>query len=172
MPTAELTSGEVLYRIGVNTNCPVHQIFAGGQCFPRRSQKVTGYGAETKRVDLRGAIVIMQEGQPKKCIESAKHKVIRMTKGRKSHARVHDTRNPKYRKMKRDVPVIDYMYLEPVDTLMNPYKPVAKKTIADMLREESSPSKPQAREPLASESEQKPQKRQYRRRNTGGSDKE
>ena len=134
MPTAELTTGEKLYRIGVNTNCPVHQIFAGGQCWPRRSQKVTGYGAETKRIDLRGAIVIMQEGQLEKCFESMEHKVIRMTKGRKARAQVHDTRNPRYTKMERDVPVADYTWFEEVETLNNPYEPIAKATVADYLK--------------------------------------
>lgn len=139
MTTSTLTQGERLYRIGVNTNCPLHQVFAGGQCFPRRSQKVTGYGAETIRNDIEGAIVIMQEGQLERCIESATHKVIRMTKGRKARARVHDTRNPKYRRMERDVPVVDYMWFEPVDSLHNPFQPTAKSTIADHIKELETP---------------------------------
>lgn len=134
MTALELTAGERLYRIGVNTDCPLHQVFAGGQCFPRRSQKVTGYGAATQRNDMRGAIVRMQAGQLEKCIESAKHKVIRQTKGRKSRARVYDTRSPKYRKMQNDEPVINYMWFEELDSLHNPFEPTAKPTIADHIK--------------------------------------
>ena len=54
--------GAQVYRIGVIPTCPVHQITVGGQCFPRRSEVVSGFGIETKRKELQGAVVKLTQG--------------------------------------------------------------------------------------------------------------
>lgn len=138
-----LVGGETLYRIGVNADCPIHQIFAGGQCFPRRSQKVSGYGAETERVDLQGAYVRMQAGQLERCIEEAQHKIIRTTRGRKARARVYDKRSRNWRPMPGDMPVIQFMWFELVEG-NDPHLPLQKKTIADVLKEQTSSKVPES----------------------------
>jgi len=132
-PVVTLQKGEKLYRIGVNDDCPVHQIFAGGQCFPRKSEKVTGYGSETERTKVRGAVVRMGPGQLEKCFEAASHKVVRSTKGRKSRSRIHDTRARNYRKMDNDRPILGLMYAVPLDTLENPYEKAGYPSLSDTM---------------------------------------
>lgn len=144
-----LTKGERLYRIGVNKDCPLHMIYAGGQCFPKTSEKVTGYGIETQRSKIDGAVVRMQEGQLERCIESAKHKVIRMTGrgARRGRARVYDTRARNYRPMPGDVPVLSYMYAEPLDEARNPMQDVRRRTLQEEidLASATEDSKPKGR---------------------------
>jgi len=129
-PAVPLIEGEKLFRIGVNADCPVHQIFAGGQCFARYSEKVSGYGSETQRDKMKGSVVRMAVGGLDACLLSAKFKVIRSTKGRKSRARIYDTRSRNYRKMADDKPVLDYMYAIELETLANPYAGAAYPTLS------------------------------------------
>ena len=101
-----LLPNEKLYRIGVNGNCPMHQLYVGGQCFPRTTEKVSGYGADTQRDRIRGAVVRMGPGQLESCMAIAKHKVIRVTKGRKARARLHDKRSRNFRPMPGDTSIL------------------------------------------------------------------
>lgn len=126
-----LQPGEKLYRIGVNDDCPVHHIYAGGQCFPRYSEKVSGYGSETQRDRMKGAIVRMGEGQLGRCIKEASNKVVRATQGRKSRARIHDTRTRNYRVFPNDKPVLGFMYALPLDSVENPYAEVSYPSLAE-----------------------------------------
>ncbi len=135
----ELQPGERFYRIGVNADCPVHAITAGGQCFPRYSEDVTGYGSETVRSRVKGAIVVMTEAQLAACIESAKTKVIRSTKGRKRRSRVHSKDGRRYRTMEGDEPAVGYMYAIPLDGPGNPHQDAAYPTLAP-----AEPKVPQA----------------------------
>lgn len=136
MPHAvPLIKGEKLYRIGVNADCPVHQIYAGGQCFPRYSEKVTGYGSETQRDRIKGAVVRMAEGGLEECLLNARYKVIRSTRGRKSRSRVYDIRSRNYRKMDGDRPVLDFMYAIELKTIENPYAGTNYPTLAETMGE-------------------------------------
>ena len=108
----ELRDDEALYRVGVNTNCPVHQITLGGQNFTRMSEKVSGYGAETKREPMHGSIVIMQPGQVDKIMEAAKHKLVRFTEGKRARAHIVDDRSRTYRRNSKDVPVGQFVYCQ------------------------------------------------------------
>jgi len=147
----DLQEGESLYQIGVNTNCPVHQATVGGQCFPRMSEKVSGYGAETVRQPINGAIVVMQSGQPERIMEEIKFKLIRSTDGKRARARIVDTRSKRYRANRQDVPLADYVYMRPLDARDDPHAEVAEVTLSgkDPRAEDEQPkakgkSKPKA----------------------------
>ena len=69
--------GRRLYRIGVTPDCPVHQVTIGGQNFTRRSEVVSGYGSETKRREIQGSIVRLNDSEIKTIKAAAERKVIR-----------------------------------------------------------------------------------------------
>ena len=101
-----------LYRIGVTPECPVHQITVGGHCFPRRTETVTGYGAETKRTELQGSMVLLADKDIEAIKVGAKRRVIRSTRGKKQSAKVYhkDARN--YRQQPQDQEVSDFLYIK------------------------------------------------------------
>jgi hypothetical protein len=70
---------------------------------------------------MKGSVVRMAPGGLDKCLLSAKFKVIRSTKGRKSRSRIYDTRSRNYRPMNGDQPVLNFMYAIELETLSNPY---------------------------------------------------
>jgi len=141
----QLAEGEALYRIGVNADCPVHGVCLAGQNFTRMSEKVSGYGAETVREPIRGSIVIMRKGQLEKCIEAAKHKLIRHTDGKRARARIVDTRNKRFRSVAGDLPVSAYVYAEKITPANNPHAEVKRPTFADMDTPEKAPEKAPAK---------------------------
>jgi len=73
----------------------------------------------------------MQEGQLKIIMQAAKNKVIRMTKGRKSRARVYDKTSRNYRLMRNDMPILRFMYAVPLDTINNPFEKTAFPTLQE-----------------------------------------
>lgn len=101
-----------LYRIGVTPECPVHQITVGGHCFPRRTETVTGYGAETKRTELQGSMVLLADKDIEAIKQGAKRRIIRSTRGKKLSAKVYhrDARN--YREGANDLEVEDFLYIK------------------------------------------------------------
>lgn len=117
-----------LYRVGVNPDCPVHQITVGGQCFTRRSEKVSGYGSQTKRVEMPGSIVELDEQQLKAIEKSAEAKFVRSTTGKKAKSFV-VTYDGRTKPLPRDVPVVDFLYIEPVEE--NPYVERQRPTLAE-----------------------------------------
>ena len=104
-------AGAKVYRIGVIPDCPVHQVTVGGQCFPRRSEVVSGFGIETKRKEIQGAVVKLTKEQIAKIHEGAKHRIVRSTKGKKPVSRVHDIRSRTYTPRPEDLPVERYLYI-------------------------------------------------------------
>lgn len=117
-----------LYRIGLNNGCPVHQVRVAGQCFPRDSERVEGYGAETQRSKEAGALVLLQPGQEEKIRAEAKHKVIRSTKNGKT-ARIYDDRTRNYSKMPGDTGVGGWLYIKTVET--DPHAPPSFPSLDD-----------------------------------------
>ncbi len=111
-----------MYHVGLNSNCPVHVVTVGGQTFPRNSEKVTGYGSETQRDKIRGAIVEMRPGQLEEIKKSANYKIVRSTRGRRARARVYDTRCRNYRPHSGDMPLSQFLYCRPVSDMENPMK--------------------------------------------------
>jgi len=120
--------GAQVYRIGVIPTCPVHQITVGGQCFPRRSEVVSGFGVETKRKELQGAVVKLTQQQIAKIREAAKTRVIRSTRGKKVVSRVHDIRSRVYTPRPEDLPVEQYLYVHAEET--NPAEVQSYETLA------------------------------------------
>ena len=118
-----------LYRIGVTPECPVHQITVGGHCFPRRTETVTGYGAETKRTELQGSMVLLADKDIEAIKEGAKRRVIRSTRGKKLSAKVYhkDARN--YREGSNDQEVENFLYIKKEE--INPTKVQSYATIGD-----------------------------------------
>lgn len=131
---------EKTYRIGVSPDCPLHHIVVGGVCFPRRSERVEGYGVETKRTELRGSIVKLTDAQIAAAREGAKHKVIRSTHGSKPRALIYSLKGRNYRPIKGDEPVAKYLYIEEVGTNSNPYEVPRPVTFADESKK-PAPSK-------------------------------
>lgn len=78
-----------LYRIGVTPDCPVHQITVGGQNFTRRSEVVTGYGSETRRREIQGSVVRLDDDDIAKIRKAATRKIVRSTRGERPVSRVH-----------------------------------------------------------------------------------
>ena len=140
-PHVPLIGEEKLYRIGVNADCPVHHVYAGGQCFPRTSEKVTGYGAETQRDKLKGAIVRLLPGQLEKCFKDAGHKVIRSTSGKRARSRVYDTNSKNDRAMPGDQPVAQFMYSVCIETIENPFEGAKYPTLAETMGKPTGASK-------------------------------
>ena len=130
---------EKTYRIGVSPDCPLHHIVVGGVCFPRRSERVEGYGVETKRTEMRGAITLLTESQIKAAREGAKNKVIRSTRGAKPRSLIYSTKARNYRPIKGDEPVTKYLYIEQVGTNSNPYEVPQPVTFADEAAEKPAP---------------------------------
>ena len=118
-----------LYRIGVTPECPVHQITVGGQTFPRRSEIVSGFGGETKRNEIQGAIVRMHPSSIKSIREKAADKVVRCTKGRRVRAKVYSKQSRNYSPQDGDQPVDRFLYIE--ETKQDPTKVDGYKTLAD-----------------------------------------
>ncbi len=133
-----------LYRIGLNSDCPVDQISAGGQTFVKKSEKVSGYGGDTKRTDVVGAIVRVPPGQLDKIMESARHKVIRSTTGKRARHKVYDTRCRNYLRQAGDVPAMQFMYWEKVEGQENPFEKVAKPTLSDLAQAQESSKRKKA----------------------------
>jgi hypothetical protein len=133
MESAMITDYETekTYRIGVSPGCPLHHIVVGGVCFPRRSERVEGYGVETKRTEMRGAITLLTDSQITAAREGAKYKVIRSTRGPKPRALIYSTKARNYRPIKGDEPVTKYLYIEQVGTNTNPYEVPQPVTFAD-----------------------------------------
>jgi hypothetical protein len=105
-----------LYRIGVTPNCPVHQITVGGHCFPRRTEKVSGYGAQTKRNEIQGSIVLLEPGDIDRIRSAAKERVIRSTRGKKVSAKVYHKKARNYRPQSHDQEVVDFLYIKKEET--------------------------------------------------------
>lgn len=120
--------GAKVYRIGVTQACPVHQVTVGGQCFPRRSEVVSGFGIETKRKEIQGAVVKLTEDQIAKINEGAKHRIVRSTTGKKTVSRVHDIRSKTYTPRPEDLPVDQFLYIHEEKT--DPTKVQTYETLA------------------------------------------
>ena len=132
-----------LYRIGVTPECPVHQITIGGQNFTRRSEIVTGYGSETKRREIQGSIVRMDDADVARIREASTNKVIRSTTGAKSVSRVHSKNSKAYSERPGDVDVSHFVYVhaEDVDpTSAHNYAP-----LGDVAKQAEKAPAPKAR---------------------------
>jgi len=128
-----LMPGERMYRIGVNADCPVHHIYAGGQAFTQSSEKVEGYGSETVRSKIKGSVVRMGPGQLEKAYKAARNYVIRSTRGKRARSRVHDKRSRNFRPMPGDKPALQYMYAIPLETVENPYEGASYPTLDETM---------------------------------------
>ena len=132
--------GKNLYRIGVTPDCPVHQITIGGQNFTRRSEVVTGFGADTKRREIQGSIVRLDEGDIGKIRKNAATKIIRSTHGKKAVARVHSTESATYTERTGDQAVAQFVYVHPEDV-----DPTQQNSYATLGKPEESAPTPKAR---------------------------
>jgi len=132
--------GKNLYRIGVTPDCPVHQITLGGQNFTRRSEVVSGFGADTKRREIQGSIVRLDEGDIGKIRKNAATKVIRSTRGKKAVSRVHSTESATYTERTGDQAVAQFVYVHPEDV-----DPTQQNSYATLGKPEESAPTPKAR---------------------------
>ena len=144
-----------LYRIGVTPNCPVHQITVGGHCFPRRTEKVTGYGAQTKRNEIQGSIVLLEPGDIDRIKEAAKDRVIRSTRGKKLSAKVYSKSARNYRPQSRDLEVSDFLYIKKEET--NPIDEQVYETIGGSKADDKPEASPE--ESVKSPKKAKPAKK-------------
>ena len=132
-----------LHRIGVTNDCPVHSVTVGGFNFPRRTERVTGHGAETRRDEVRGAIVELQEGDMDRIKAAADKRIVRSTRqGRR--AQVYHVDQKYFRPNEADEPVSKYLYAEPISAEVSPYTDVRPATLDAASEPQESP-KPRRR---------------------------
>jgi hypothetical protein len=143
-PTATLETevGAKLYRIGLTADCPVHQVSLGGRTFAKRTEKVEGYGADTRRTDVRGSFEFLTDQDVARIKENASKRVIRATSGDKKFCRVYATDNRRYRRLGGDEPLARYVYVEQVEESASPYGEYRPATIDQQAstRVEAEPS--------------------------------
>lgn len=126
-----------LYRIGVTSSCPVHQITVGGFCFPRRTERVTGHGSETRRDEVKGSIVELSDENIERIKEGASKRVVRATKNNK-RAQVYHVEGKYFRPRPEDQSVSKFLYIEPLSS--SPFEDSEPATLA----EQPAPSKRQS----------------------------
>ena len=104
-----------LYRIGLKPNCPVHQLVVGGGCTVKRTQKVTGRNANTKRNDVNGVEMCLTDEQINAVIKGVKNRVIRSTTGKKRRSRVYVKSNKFFRPEENDKEASAFVYIEELE---------------------------------------------------------
>lgn len=133
-----------LHRIGVTNDCPVHSVTVGGFNFPRRTERVTGHGADTRRDEVRGAIVELQDGDLERIQAAAEKRVVRSTRqGRR--AQVYHVESKYFRPHEADEPISKYLYAEPISAEVSPYTDVRPTTLADAAQATQESPKPRRR---------------------------
>ena len=130
-----------LYRYGVNPDCPVHAITLAGLCFPRTTEKVEGYGADTQRSKVEGMVSKLDEGKFAEVIEAAAHKFVRGTKGKKARHWVVDDRTRGFSPHPDDQPVAQYLYFEEIAERENPFEEKLRPTIAEEFKKTKATAK-------------------------------
>jgi len=120
----------------VTNDCPVHSVTVGGFNFPRRTERVTGYGADTQRDEVRGAIVELDDEDLERIKTGASKRVVRATRnGRR--AQVYHVEQKYFRPNKADESVAKYLYAEPISAEVSPYTDVRPATLADATPQET-----------------------------------
>lgn len=121
---------EKMYRYGVNHDCPVHGVTIAGLCFPRKTEKVEGYGADTKRSEVEGMISILEESKFNEVIDAAQYKFVRGTKGKRARHWIVDSRTRGFRSQPDDKPIADFIYMHEIVERENPFAKKMHKTIS------------------------------------------
>ena len=125
---------EKLHRIGLNSDCPVDQVSLGGLSFCKKTQKVTGYGHETERTNVRGTELMVTEDQLRAALKAAHTRVIRTAGGKgKERSRVYDTTARRFRSRDGDVALVDYVYAEPLSAAQSAFQDVQRPSLRETL---------------------------------------
>lgn len=123
---------EKLHRIGLNSDCPVDQVSLGGLSFVKKSQKVTGYGHETERTNVTGTEIMVTEDQLKGAFKAATTRVIRTAGGKgKERSRIYDTTSRRFRARAEDMPLIGYVYADPILESDSIFRDTQKPSLAE-----------------------------------------
>lgn len=104
-----------LYRRGLRRSAPFHVVHLAGFDFPKVTEKVTGSGPDTKRTEIRGVTAELDDEQLKAIAAAAERKVIRMTQGKSPRPLLLSKDGRGFVPMERDEPLMDYVYVEPVE---------------------------------------------------------
>lgn len=118
------------YRIGLKPECPVHIITLGGFSFSKVTERVSGYGGDTKRTEIIGAIVTLTKAQIEGIFAGAKNRVVRSTRGKKSRSRVYAKDSRGFRPSEFDREVIELIYIKPLGEF-NPHEEFDAPSLAD-----------------------------------------
>lgn len=81
-----------LFRLGLRGDCPFQVIHLAGVEFPKVTEKVSGFGPETKRSEVRGVTLELTKEKLEAIKKAATFKVIRSTHGKKARSFMLDTR--------------------------------------------------------------------------------
>lgn len=106
-----------LFRCGLRADCPFDVLHLAGREFVKRSERVSGFGTDTRRDAVPGTTHDLSEAQVKAIAEAAKRKVIRSQITAKGGVRgtLLDSSDRHYRKVEGDRPVSEWAYMEPVE---------------------------------------------------------
>ena len=133
---------EQLHRIGLNSDCPVDQVRLGGLSFVKKSQKVTGYGHETERTNVRGTELKVTEDQLRLALKAAHTRVIRTAGGKgKERCRIYDTTSRRFLPRPGDVALVDYVYAEPLSAAQSVFQDVQRPSLKETLTTSATPAK-------------------------------
>lgn len=146
-----------LYHVGLNPDAPAEVLHLAGVEFPKRSERVEGFGAETKRSVVQGAYLELTEEKVAAIKKAATEKVFRfgneVTKQRKGkevkHRRaflipksgsgfVNGVPSKPYRKQDGDQDVGRFIFLRPVE-----HSAIKDETFDPLLMDEAPEARPE-----------------------------
>ena len=124
------------YRLGVTPDCPIATIYLAGQDFPKVTEKVIGNGPSTRRTEIRGVVRDLTDDQVEQIKKAAASKFVRYSTGKAARAKLFTRTSRGYSVEASDVPVTQYLYLEP--THSSDFDAPRPKTLADEVEGDES----------------------------------
>ena len=117
-----------LLRVGLNPDCPISCVHLAGIEFPMVTQRVEGYGTDTKRTEIRGVVLDLDDEQVAAAKAALARKWVRSTTGRAARSYLVDSKTPGWRPFPdKDVPLSRYVYMVPANE--DPYTHKAEPTV-------------------------------------------
>lgn len=95
---------------------------------------MTGYGAQTKRNEIQGSIVLLEPADIDRIRAAAKDRVIRGTRGKRLKAKVYSKKAKNYRPQDTDLEVENFLYIKKEET--NPIEEQKYATLGESAKDE------------------------------------
>jgi len=117
----KLEDAEVMQRfsvwLGVGKSCPYQNCAAGGQDFPRWTERMETVGGTTSRTRVNGKVVEMTRSAIERVAQAVGRKVVRWAGSR---AFILNVDSPRYMGSRNDEPLGKYLYMQVVGDLLPP----------------------------------------------------